>query len=761
MAMKIGMLTGKMDPLPLLGVRVTGDITGRIARIKMAQRYRNMEKTPLEVVYRFPLPEQAAICGFRAMIGESIFEGVVEEREEAFRLYDEALEKGYGAYLLDQERPNIFTVSLGNLPVGKDAVVEMSWLMSLEEEEKRYRFCLPTTIAPRYFPGDVPDEDGIPAEERVMPPYAPEVSYGLSLSLDCHCLPELGVIESPSHPIKMSLTGRGEAEVSLGCESVRMDRDFILYLARETGISSAWREKDTKYTYYQADICLPAEDKEQSPAEKEHREFIFVLDCSGSMEGDSINHARRALEVCLKALEEGCRFNIYRFGSNFEAMFDRPAEYTEANIAEAMRYVKKLDADLGGTELFAPLDAICSIKPDPGWKREVVVITDGEIGNEEQVGELVKKQRGTGRFSVLGIGAAANDYLVASLSRAGGGFHGYVFPGENIELKTVELFARLNTEIISDVKIILPHEEKQMVPKEPLLFPGRTTSIFCRTLLEEESPSSFEVHFSRGGKPGEINVPVKEVGTDGPVRLFWAREAIRGIEEGSASVGSQQKERRGKAQETAVINLSKEYGLMSSLTSMVAVEKRADKDRTSEAAELRRIPALVAAGWHGFPSINRLEEFEHNCFDSERGVCKYFHSPIENVKCLASPARSTAAEDDLVSLLNKQNTIGGFSLDAAACKLFKLKQAEIKSAARRLLGIDEKDRLPLVSTALVLAILEKFFADSAVVWKPVTRKSKGWIDKIIKVLDPKIDNVPLMEWAREYVKANAEYKREG
>jgi Ca-activated chloride channel family protein len=774
---KFGMLTEKNVALPLLGVRVSGEITGRSARVRMAQRYRNTEKTPLEVVYRFPLPEQAAVCGFRALVGESIFEGVVEKREEAFRRYDRALEEGYGAYLLDEERPNIFTISLGNLLAGAEVVVEISWLMRLDTEKDRYRFCLPTTIAPRYLPSDTPDENGVPAGEQVMPPYAWQVDYGLSLSLNFTGLPAVALIESPSHPVKVALTKDGKATVSLGCECARLDRDFILYLGCEPETSSAWRETDTENAYYQADICLPVEDKQSSPEEHEKREFIFLLDCSGSVQGDSISHARRALGVCLKALEEGWRFNVYRFGSTFEKMFEQPVEYTEKTLSDALQSLENWTADLGGTELFAPLEAICAVEPDSGWKREILVITDGEIGNEEQVRKLVQNRRCSGRFSVLGIGAAANDHLVATLSRAGQGFHGYVFPGENIERKTVELFSRLGAEMISDVKVSWPGETNQPAPNEPLVFPGRPTSIFCRASLDEKPPASLVVSFRRGNALESITVLIKEAGTVGPVRLFWAREAIRDLEEGVHSTGSLRQERQEQSLRSEIIALSRQYGLMSVHTSMVSVEKRTDEDRAAGPAQLRRVPVMVTAGWHGSPSFGTSQIslydscIEESCYAEKPNIS--FKKALKKSVCIkkkivcmpnkprSKPTKLFPVKDNLVALLAVQRMEGGFNLDAKLAACFKLKLNEIQAAGGRLENAGGEDVFFLVSTALVLALLERFFADSTDVWKPVTRKSHRWLDRIIKRLNPKIDGQPLTEWAHKYVSLNTTHNPGG
>src|SRR3990170_6403234 len=176
----------KATPVPLTAVRVEGNIAGRGEKVKIVQSFKNGENQPIEAVYKFPLPEGGAVCGFKAIIGEKIIEGDIEEREKAFELYDEALSKGHGAILLDEERPNIFTLSVGNLKPGATAIIEIEYVTLLETTGSGIRFFLPTTISPRYIPDGTQDDNGIPVDNQVNPVYSSTVPYGLSLLLTLH-----------------------------------------------------------------------------------------------------------------------------------------------------------------------------------------------------------------------------------------------------------------------------------------------------------------------------------------------------------------------------------------------------------------------------------------------------------------------------------------------------------------------------------------------------------------------------------------------
>ena len=159
-AERFGLFTKEDAPVPLTGVTVNGTITGRVAKVTIRQRFENREGKAIEAVYKFPLPEGSSVCGFTVSTGDRVLRGRVEEREQAFREYDEALAQGHGAFLLDEERPNIFTLSVGNVKPRHAVDIEVAYVTTLETNGGEVRFMLPTTISPRYVPADMPDQDG-------------------------------------------------------------------------------------------------------------------------------------------------------------------------------------------------------------------------------------------------------------------------------------------------------------------------------------------------------------------------------------------------------------------------------------------------------------------------------------------------------------------------------------------------------------------------------------------------------------------------
>ncbi len=227
----------KAAPVPLTAVRVEGNIAGRGAKVKIIQNFKNGEDKPIEAVYKFPLPEGGAFCGFKAIIGEKIIEGDIEEREKAFELYDEALSNGHGAMLLDEERPNIFTLSVGNLIPGGTAIIEIEYITLLDATGSEVRFFLPTTISPRYIPDGTPDNNGIPEDGLINPVYGSSPAYGLSLLLTIHGKEGIESIVSPSHRIRTDL-GSDPVRIEFSSETVRMDRDFVLNIKYKKGFEN-------------------------------------------------------------------------------------------------------------------------------------------------------------------------------------------------------------------------------------------------------------------------------------------------------------------------------------------------------------------------------------------------------------------------------------------------------------------------------------------------------------------------------------------
>ncbi len=363
---RTGLISKDDAPVALAGVVITADVRGLCAKVTVAQRYINRETQPIEAVYVFPLDEGAAVCGFEALIDGTLVVGEVKEREQAFRMYDDAMEAGHGAYLLDEERPDVFQASVGNLPAGKEVLLKITYVTELDVDSGALRFVVPTTVSPRYAPGIDRVGVGRSDAESLNPPVAWDVPYGLALSVRIAMPGGATRVESPSHPISVA-TDDSAVIVSLAQQQAALDRDFVLNLsASALVVPRAWLERTDDGQHAVAVAFVPDLEATPSPAE-----VIFVIDRSGSMGGSSIDEVRNALQLCLRSMMAGCRFNIVGFGSTHESLFSESRPYDEASLAAASAYAASLRADLGGTEILPALQDVLTQKSS-GLPRQVV-----------------------------------------------------------------------------------------------------------------------------------------------------------------------------------------------------------------------------------------------------------------------------------------------------------------------------------------------------------------------------------------------------
>src|SRR5262245_47110425 len=241
---RAGLFTGTKGAVPLTGVTVDAEISNLCARVTVGQRYVNTEATPIEAVYVFPLDEGSAVCGFEAIVDGTLVVGEVKERDEAFKIYDEAMEQGHGAFLLDEERPDVFQASVGNLPPGKEVLLKLTYVSELSIAEGSIRFVVPATVSPRYAPPQDRSGVGRPDAEALNPPVSWTVPYGLNLSVRLALTGAIGRIESPSHPIAIAMND-GEATVTLAQREAALDQDFVLAIEAPALVApQAWLEQN-------------------------------------------------------------------------------------------------------------------------------------------------------------------------------------------------------------------------------------------------------------------------------------------------------------------------------------------------------------------------------------------------------------------------------------------------------------------------------------------------------------------------------------
>jgi len=597
---RAGLFTGTKGAVPLTGVTVDAEISNLCARVTIGQRYVNTEATPIEAVYVCPLDEGSAVCGFEAVVDGTLVVGEVKERDEAFKIYDEAMEQGHGAFLLDEERPDVFQASVGNLPPGKEVLLKLTYVSELSIADGSIRFVVPTTVSPRYAP--LQDRSGVgrPDSEALNPPVSWTVPYGLTLTVRLALTGAIGRVESPSHPIAIAMNG-GEATVTLAQREAALDQDFVLAIeAPALAAPQAWLEQNDDGDDAVAIAFAPAPGAEASPAE-----VIFLVDRSGSMAGSSIEEVRNALQLCLRSLVPGSYFNIIGFGTQIDMLFPQSRPYDEGSLAAASAHVSGVQADLGGTEILPALEAAFNQPRPTSMARQIVVVTDGEVTNTDAVLAFVRKQEAYARVFTFGIGAGPSHHLVRGLARAGGGAAEFIMPGERAAAKVTRQLTRVLTLALTNVRLDWGRLEVTQAPSvvPPVFGDGRLLVYgLVKTPRERQQQTTIRLQADSSSGPVAYDVRLDPSQTTGhthrTVATLMARARIRELEEHPewiAARGSRQTNRKANSHVKEIIELSLRYGLMSRETSYVAVERR-DAPVLGD-IQLRRIPVALTRGW--------------------------------------------------------------------------------------------------------------------------------------------------------------------
>jgi hypothetical protein len=740
---RAGLFTTAAAPVPLTGVSIEADVSNLCARVVITQRYVNREDTPIEAVYLFPLDEGAAVCGFEALVDGTLVVGEVKEREEAFAAYDEAMQRGDGAFLLDAERPDVFQASVGNLLPGTEAMLRLTYVTELGVDGRDARLVVPTTVSPRYAPA--PDRRGIgrPDAEALNPPRDWKVPYGLNLTVRLTMSGGVGRVESPSHPIALTLDG-GRASVTLSQDDAALDRDFVLAIGAEVlARPEAWIERGEDGTGAVAVAFVP-----DLPDVQVSAEVIFLVDRSGSMSGSSLEEVRNALQLCLRSLTEGCHFNVIGFGSTTEALFPESRAYDEASLHRASAHVAAMDADLGGTDILPALQLALDAPRHPSLVRQVVVLTDGQVTNTDAVLALAREHAAHTRIFTFGIGAGASHHLVRGLARAGGGSAEFIFPGERIEPKVVRQVGRLLGPAIADVRVDWGGLEVRQVPSVvPPVFAGGRLLVYG--FLQGEVPAGglgtvrLTGESSSGPVAFDVALDAARVEAGTTVATLAARARIRELEEGSewlASRGSRQHDRKATGVRREIIELAVAHGLVSRETSYVAVEKR-DTPVVGD-VHLRRVPIALTTGWGGTGRMPRLFPWQSAvgltlaCWshsDSALHVAPVLSSPLpargRRQRASGGGGTASASSDPMHALVALQRADGSWDLTVALAAVLGYDEAHLASLVGEAGAVGAEARAAW-ATALALAWLERHAADRKDQWRLLARKARAWLDRV-------------------------------
>lgn len=776
-------IQGTSDRVPLTGVRIRVQGEGAAALVTVSQRYQNDSPRPIEAVYSFPLDEKSAVCGFKVETGGRVIIGQVEEREKAFEQYDTAIAAGNGAYLVDQNRPNIFTASVGNLKPGQEATIELSYAAELEQHGDSVRVMIPTTISPRYVPpGMLKTID--PAElASIQPPTViGEVPYGLSFELRYTAPQGVQSVNCPSHPVQIELQGN-TALVTLMGNQIQLDRDVVVNvkLAQPHAASAVVARDGDGCRAVMLNFFPDLKQERRAPSE-----FLFIVDRSGSMAGNSIQQARNALLLALRSMDEGDMFNVIGFGSSTEKLFPASVVYSQETLDEATEKIGKWDADLGGTELLQPLTQAVAENSTRELPRQVMLLTDGQVSNEAECIALAGQHASGARIFTFGIGYGASEHLVRGLARASGGQAEFIQPNERIEPIVMRQFARAASPYWKNVCIDWGTLRTDLVAPHrlPPLFSGDRLTVYGRVVGGEGGEVAIVAESPAGPVRIPLKVDVERLSDAGAVPKLMARRAIQELEESPEAVpGSSQVQRKAQANKARILELALRYQLMSSQTSFVAVEERADADKTLERPVLERVPVALTKGWgdvedgsmllacraslamaapmaQAMPdssvrarrsgggsrmlrSLKRMvlgdqdrDAIVDECLSerlSIRGdlssLQEFTDTAIDFCETVddSGLAEDGASIDLLQFLISKQQATGCFVLQEDELALFSVDPAQWQAFLEEVKGQTSARREPVAATLVALLLLETRFAARQDEWQMIADKAERWL----------------------------------
>ena len=568
----------------LQSVNVEAVIENLLCQVNMRQVYRNLENINIEAVYTFPLPLGAVLLDMTITTKARKLKGVVVEKKEAAEIYEDAITDGDTAIMLEKIEDGLYTMNVGNLQPEDEIEISITYAELLKWQDNSLRLFLPTTVAPRY--GD-PESLGI--EPHQTPEY--DLIADNQFNIAVTVLGELAKasFNSPSHQLNIKKQ-IGKTIISLHKDKAFMDKDFVLnFLMNNERKYLATVDKD--YDDYVALASFYP--KFPLFKAKPPRCITIIVDCSGSMQGDSISQARIALYEILELLRPEDSFNLIRFGSSFKKLFPTPLKAINSNLKKAKNILEVLHADMGGTEIGQAIAAAIESKEPSELSKEILLITDGEVWDWKSVTAEVKKS--DYRFFTVGVGSAVSEAFIKTLADVTGGACELVSPREDMAEKIVRHFKRIYYPKAENIEIKWSCKPYKVFPEKRIesLYDGDTLHVFGRFKKKPDGDITLTARLENGEtlrqKLPLIMTSLSDTVSDLPgtiARMAAARE-VNSLDN-----------------EKAATNIAVKYQLLSQYTNYLAIDVKEKNLKAENLPVLRKTPQMLAAGWGGTGAVN-------------------------------------------------------------------------------------------------------------------------------------------------------------
>ncbi len=590
------------DALPLKSTRADVHIASVIADVKLTQVYENNGKNPIEALYLFPASTRAAVYAMKMTIGDRTVEARIKEREQAKKEYEQALNDGKTASLLEQHRPNVFEMSVGNILPGDSIKVELHYTELMIPSDRIYEFVMPSVVGPRY--SNSPASAASAAEKWIENPYlhkkqAPPYTFGVDLSISA-AVP-IAQLSCPSHQATVTHSGNATAHVALP-DGPFGNKDFIVRysLAGEQIQEGVLLYPGKEESFFLAMVQPPAR---VAPEQIVPREYIFVMDVSGSMNGFPIEVSKKLLHSLLSGLSKRDSFNVVLFAGGSAVLGERSISATEANLTKAFKFIDAQQGG-GGTELLPALRSALALPRVPGVSRNVVIATDGYVTVEKEAFNTIASNLGRANFFAFGIGSSVNRYLIEGMARVGRGAP-FIVESEAASKKAAQKFKTyVESPVLTGIAASFDgFYAYDVEPKSiPDLFAERPLLVFGKYRGDPKGELRISGKSADGDFAKRISLVPSETGSataafggtflsekNAALPYLWARDRIAELKDFN-QIGPDESLKK------EITSLGLKYNLMTEYTSFVAVdtEVRADGKKVETVRQPLPLPEGVS-----------------------------------------------------------------------------------------------------------------------------------------------------------------------
>jgi Ca-activated chloride channel family protein len=573
----------EVDHLPLRSTSALVNISGVIADVQVTQVYKNAGKRPIEAIYVFPASTRAAVYGMKMRIGERVIEAKIKKREDARREYEQARDRGQSASLLEQQRPNVFQMNVANIMPGDEIQVELKYTELLVPTDRVYTFVYPAVVGPRY---STQRAENAPASELwIQNPYLhqgepPTYTFGMTVNILAGM--PIQDLSCSSHKVTAGFDGPGTATVRLDKSEIRGgNRDYILHYRLggdgvQSGLLLFAGEKENFF------LLMMQPPKRVAKKNIPGREYIFIVDVSGSMHGFPLEVAKKLLRDLIGNLRPKDKFNVLLFSGGASVLAEESLAATPENIRRAIQTVERQRGG-GGTELLPALKRALRMPKAEGDSRTFVIVTDGYVTVEEEAFDLIRENLGRANLFAFGIGTSVNRHLIEGMARVGMGEPFVITKPEEAPAKADRFRKLIQSPVLTGIRVkfqgfqttdVEPVAIPDVLAERPVVVFGkwrglpRGTIVLTGTSGEGKYESIIEV-----GK-------VKPTGANASLRYLWARHRI-------ALLSDYNRLRPNDQRKEQVTALGLEYNLLSAYTSFVAIDTQV-RNQDGQAVTVRQ-----------------------------------------------------------------------------------------------------------------------------------------------------------------------------